>query len=59
MQLNGICGGVKYADVVAVVVGVFWELAALVVDSLGGAVEEVLGLARLFGAGCDGAGVGR
>lgn len=49
MQFHAVGCGVKDADVVSVVVGVFGVLAALVVDSGGGAVEEVFGFFVTFG----------
>lgn len=48
VQLHTVSGGVEDADVVSAVVGVLGALAALVVDSGGGAVEEVFGFLVTF-----------
>lgn len=49
VELEGVSFWIEYADVVAVVVGVFGEFAGFVVDSRGGAVEEVFGFGALGG----------
>lgn len=56
VELDGVSCWIEDADVVAVVVGVFGEFAGFVVDSRGGAVEEVFGFGAL-GGGVE-AGVG-
>lgn len=60
MQLHTVGGRVENADVVSVVVGVLGVLATLVVDSGGGAVEEVFGSFLTLGrlCVCGDAGVG-
>lgn len=49
VELEGVSCWIEYADVVPVVVGVFGEFAGFVVDSRGGAVEEVFGFGALRG----------
>lgn len=49
VQFHAVGSGVEDANVVSVVVGVLGALAALVVDSGGGAVEEVFGFLATLG----------